>query len=57
MAHLLGNSKAVIPSLALIAGMLTLGVIPAQGVSVGANSADVHVAVYESSASGGVLHS
>lgn len=57
MAQLLGDSKTFIPAVILMAAMLTLGVIPAQGNSVRYDSVDVKVAHYESSASGGVLHS
>jgi hypothetical protein len=57
MAHLLGASKTFTPAVILMAAMLTLGVIPAQGNSVSHGSVDVKVAHYESSASGGVLRS
>lgn len=57
MAQLLGDSKTFTPAVILMAAMLTLGVIPAQGNSVRYDSVDVKVAHYESSASGGVLRS
>lgn len=53
MAKLLGASKTLIPAFALMAAMLTLGVIPAQGINVSSTSAEVQY--YESSASGGAL--
>lgn len=57
MAQLLGDSKTFTPAVILMAAMLTLGVIPAQGTSVDSNSVDVKVKHYESSALGGVLRS
>lgn len=57
MIKLLGASKTLTPAFALLAVMLTAGVIPAQGISADSNSVEVQVAHYESSASGGVLHS
>lgn len=57
MAQLLSASKASTPAVILMAAMLALGVIPAQGNSVSYDSVDVKVAHYESSAAGGVLRS
>lgn len=58
MIKLLGGSKTLTPAFALMAVMLTAGVIPAQGISASSNSVEVQVSAhYESSASGGVLHS
>ena len=55
MANLLSASKTLTPAIAVMAGMLALGVIPFQGTSVSASIVSVHVAHYESAASGGIL--
>lgn len=55
MANLLSASKTFTPAIAVMAGVLALGVIPFQGLSVSASTVNVKVAYYESSASGGVL--
>lgn len=55
MVKTLAGSKAFTPAFALLAVMLTAGVIPAQGNNDSATSVNVQVAHYESSASGGVL--
>lgn len=55
MAKLLETSKTLTPAFALMAALLTVGVIPAQGTGPVSNSVEVQVAHYESSASGGVL--
>ena len=55
MANLLSASKTLTPAIAVMAGVLALGVIPFQGLSVSASTVTVQVAHYESSASGGIL--
>jgi hypothetical protein len=56
MANLLRVSTAFTPAIAVMTGMLALGLIPVQEVGVSTSSVNVQVTHYESSASGGILH-